>query len=333
MKAQVHSMENIIKVTNLVKEYKINAKQKGLMGSLKAVMKPEYRIVKAVDDISFEIRKGEIVGYLGPNGAGKSTTIKMLSGVLQPTSGTVLINGRSPQKNRKDLAYSIGVVFGQRSQLEWDLRLGESFELLRYIYDVPKKDFTYIMDWLNETLKLYELMDVPVRQLSLGQRMRGEFAASLIHSPEILFLDEPTIGLDIEAKHSIRDFILQLNKEKQTTIILTTHDLIDVKKLCQRIIVINHGHIIEDGSIDAIYDRLSSYRHLVIDCPNFPEDFNYSKTEVIKKEGSKVWLRFSQHDSNITGIINDLSGFLDIKDISIEETELEEVIKEIYKQV
>ena len=222
---------DIIEVDNLTKEFNIVKKKKGLSGAFKSLIRPEKSIIRAVNDISFNIRQGEIVGYIGPNGAGKSTTIKMMTGILHPTSGNIRIAGISPHKNRKEVVKNLGVVFGQRTQLYWDIRLGESFELMKRIYRIDDRTYKENIELMSEILKIDEFIDIPVRQLSLGQRMRGDLAAAILHSPPILFLDEPTIGLDIEAKQAIRKFILDINKFKKTTVILTTHDLDDVQQL------------------------------------------------------------------------------------------------------
>lgn len=322
----------MIEVKELVKIYKSNKKSEGLSGAIRSLVKPDSKYITAVDNVNFKINKGEIVGYLGPNGAGKSTTIKMLTGILHPTSGTVTIDGKSPQKQRKEVVANIGVVFGQRSQLHWDLRLGESFELLRRIYRIDNNVYKSNMNWLNKTLGIEKLIDTPVRQLSLGQRMRGELTASLIHSPSILFLDEPTIGLDIEAKHNIRDFILKLNKEKKATVILTTHDLGDVEKLCKRLIVINNGKIVEDGPLEKIVERLAPYRLLVIDCESEPKDFKHPKAELVKKEGCRIWLRFKRKGISAAALISELSMKIPIKDLRVQEPEIEDAIKQIYSK-
>lgn len=254
-----------IEVDHLVKEYKVIKKEKGLRGAVKNLFTQEVKYVRAVDDISFKVGQGDIVAYIGPNGAGKSTTVKMMSGIMKPTSGEILVSGISPQKNRKQVAKKIGVVFGQRSQLNWDLRLEESFELLKRIYQIEDTAYQRTLKMLDEILEIHKFIDTPVRQLSLGQRMRGDLAAAMLHSPEILFLDEPTIGLDVEVKHSIRKFIKEINERNKTTIILTTHDLGDVQELCKRIIIIDGGKIIEDGALDELIDKISPYRFLSID--------------------------------------------------------------------
>ena len=258
-------MEAVVEVIDLVKEYVISKKESGLKGALKGLLFPEKKTVRGVDGISFSINAGEIVGYIGPNGAGKSTTIKMLTGILHPTSGSIKVCGISPQADRKSVVRKLGVVFGQRTQLYWDLRLGESFELLRRIYQIDKSSYEETLNVLREVLKLDEFINTPVRQLSLGQRMRGDLAAAMLHSPSILFLDEPTIGLDADAKHAIRNFIKEINRKRSVTVILTTHDLDDVEQLCSRLVVVNHGKVVEDGPIDSIIHKLTPHRLLVVE--------------------------------------------------------------------
>ena len=241
-----------IVLDHVVKEYIVAKKKKGMLGALVNLFHSEKIRVEAVKDISCTIEKGEIVGYIGPNGAGKSTTIKMMSGIMHPTSGSILVNGMSPQKNRKKVVKNLGVVFGQRTQLYWDLRLGETFELLKRIYRLPDGQYNRTLEELRAVLGLDEFMDIPVRQLSLGQRMRGELAAAMLHEPDILFLDEPTIGLDAVSKLAVRDFVKQLNKNHGTTVILTTHDMQDIEALASRIILIGKGQILMDGTLEDI---------------------------------------------------------------------------------
>ena len=247
-----------IDVRQLVKEFTYIKPRTGLSGMISNLVRPAREHVRAVDSISFAIEAGEMVGFIGPNGAGKSTTVKMLSGILHPTDGTIRINGLSPYHDRARVCRHLGVVFGQRTQLLWDLRLGESYELLRRIYEVKSVDFQVIMKRLDQVLAIGELLSIPVRQLSLGQRMRGDLAAAMLHSPPILFLDEPTIGLDIIAKQQVRQFVHDVNQMSGTTVILTTHDLDDVEKLCDRLIVINRGQIIADDDLG----RLITQYHL-----------------------------------------------------------------------
>lgn len=323
----------LIEVKNIVKGFTVIKKNKGLNGALRSLIKPEKSTVYAVNDISFSIKKGEIVGFIGPNGAGKSTTVKIMSGILHPTSGEVLIDGISPQKNRKAVVKNLGVVFGQRTQLYWDLRLGESFELLRRIYEIDLKKFNENMDIMSDILKINEIIDTPVRQLSLGQRMRGDIAAAMIHSPNILFLDEPTIGLDIEAKHSIRNYIEKINKINNTTVILTTHDLDDVEQLCKRLIVINNGGIIEDGPLDSIVERLAPYRVLIVELSKPCVDIATPYAEIIKQENLKIWYRFKKDEITAAELISQLAQKLSIRDLSVTEANIEDVVRKVYRGV
>lgn len=324
---------SLIEVRNLNKEFFVVKKKKGFAGAIEGLVHPVKTRVKAVDDISFDIRQGEIAGYIGPNGAGKSTTIKMLTGILHPTSGSIIIDGISPQKDRKTVVQKLGVVFGQRTQLFWDIRLGESFELLRRIYRIDDKMYKSNLELMSDILKINELIDIPVRQLSLGQRMRGDLTAAILHSPPILFLDEPTIGLDIEAKHSIRKFILDINRMCGTTVILTTHDLDDVEQLCKRLVVINHGKIIEDGPIESLINKMAPYRVLIIDLA-FPQSgLEHPAAEIIKQEDYRVWYRFDKNRITAAELISDLSGRLHIRDLSVSEPDIEDLVKEIYNSV
>ena len=299
---------------------------------LKTMFTNKKVITKAVDHISFDIQEGEIVGYIGPNGAGKSTTIKMMSGILTPTKGSILINGFSPQKDRQQVVKKLGVVFGQRSQLYWDLRLGESFELLKRIYQIPDETYKSNLTVMNEILKINEIIDTPVRQLSLGQRMRGDLAAAILHSPPILFLDEPTIGLDVEVKYGIRKFIRDINQEFQTTIILTTHDLDDIQQLCDRIIIINHGQIVEDGSLQDLIKRISPYRQLILEFYDEVPEIKHEKAKVIKQESSRVWLQFDNTKITAADLISDLSAYNTFKDLSLEEPNIHDIIREVYTE-
>ncbi|MGN1423898.1 MAG: ATP-binding cassette domain-containing protein [Oscillospiraceae bacterium] len=319
----------VIEVKNLKKQFKSVRKQKGLKGAIKGLFRPEKKIVTAVDDISFSIERGEIVGYIGPNGAGKSTTVKMMSGILRPTSGEILVNGVSPVKDRKSVVKHLGVVFGQRTQLYWDLRLGESFELLKRIYDVPDEVYNENMAMMDEILDLKSIIDTPVRQLSLGQRMRGDLAAAMLHSPDVLFLDEPTIGLDVDAKHAIRRFIKEINETRKTTIILTTHDLGDIQELCKRIIIINKGVVIEDGSLDELVDRIAPYRQLVIDFYT-EQHIEHPKAEIVGGEGSRTVYRFIKNDVSAAELIEDIGKQAKIKDIRLEEASIDDIIRVAY---
>ena len=322
----------VIEVKHLKKQFKSVRKQKGLKGAVKGLFRPEKKIVTAVDDISFSIERGEIVGYIGPNGAGKSTTVKMMSGILRPTSGEILVNGISPVKDRKAVVKHLGVVFGQRTQLYWDLRLGESFELLKRIYDVPDEVYSENMAMMDEILDLKSIVDTPVRQLSLGQRMRGDLAAAMLHSPDVLFLDEPTIGLDVDAKHAIRRFIKEINETRKTTIILTTHDLGDIQELCKRIIIINKGVVIEDGSLDELIDRIAPYRQLVIDFYT-EQHIEHPNAEIVSCEGSRTVYRFMKNEISAAALIEYIGGKAKIKDIRLEEASIDDIIRVAYSGV
>jgi ABC-2 type transport system ATP-binding protein len=321
-----------ISVEHVVKEYNVIKKKPGLRGAFASLFAPNKSKVKAVDDISFEIQTGEIVGYIGPNGAGKSTTIKMLTGILYPTSGTIHINGLSPQANRTAVVKDLGVVFGQRTQLFWDLRLSESFELLKRVYRVDDRTYQANLKELSDLLQIGQFIDIPVRQLSLGQRMRGELAAAMLHSPSILFLDEPTIGLDIFAKHAVRDFILDINRRRNVTVILTTHDLVDVAELCSRLIVINHGKVVVDGALNDIITRIAPFRVLMLDLETPVSDIGNSKAQIIKTENNRIWCKFNQNEITASELISDLSSRLPIIDLSVKEPDIEDAIKEIYHQ-
>lgn len=322
---------NIIEVSHLVKEYKKIKKDKGLRGAVKNLFVQDVEYVRAVDDISFEIEKGDIVAYIGPNGAGKSTTVKMLSGIMQPTSGEILINGISPQKERKRVVKNLGVVFGQRSQLNWNLRLGETFDLLKRIYRIDDALYAKNIEMLDEIFKISEFIDTPVRQLSLGQRMRGDLVAAMLHSPEILFLDEPTIGLDVEAKYSVRKFIKEINERSKTTIILTTHDLGDVQELCRRLIIINDGKIIEDGSLDELVDRIAPYRQLVIDFYR-PATIRHPKAELISVEEARAVYKFRKDEITAARLIEDISHTAPIKEVGLREAKIDDIIRTAYQQ-
>ncbi len=324
-------MEAVIEVHDLIKEYIVTKKESGLRGALKGLLFPEKSTVRGVDGISFSINPGEIVGYIGPNGAGKSTTIKMLTGILHPTSGSIKVCGVSPQADRKSVVRKLGVVFGQRTQLYWDLRLGESFELLRRIYQIDKTSYEESLTILSDVLKLNEFINTPVRQLSLGQRMRGDLAAAMLHSPSILFLDEPTIGLDADAKHAIRNFIKEINRKRGVTVILTTHDLDDVEELCSRLVVVNHGKVVEDGPIESLIHKLTPHRLLVVELQHPCDDLTHPSAEIIKCDGLKIWYQFEKERISAAELISDLSQKLPIQDLSVKEPDIEDAIREVYK--
>ena len=319
----------MISVENLSKDYLLKKKAPGLSGALKGLVKRKYEEVHAVKDLSFNSDEGEIVGFIGPNGAGKSTTIKMMAGILKPTSGNVFINGEDITKHRKEVVRNIGVVFGQRSQLNWDLRLGESFELLKHIYQIQQKDYEATLDVMDEILGIRELLDKPVRQMSLGQRVKGDLVAAMLHSPKVLFLDEPTIGLDVSSKFALRTFIKEINKIKKTTVILTTHDLGDIEELCERLIIINHGVMMEDGNLSQIVDRIAPYKTLVVE---YYDDIapEHARCEMIEHEGNIAKYKFMKQETTAAEIIADLSKEKNIKDVSIEEAGIDDIIKIAY---
>jgi ABC-2 type transport system ATP-binding protein len=321
----------IVEVKDLVKEFVVVRKKTGLGGAVKSLIRPDKSTVRGVDGLTFDIEEGDIVGYIGPNGAGKSTTIKMLTGILHPTEGDIRVCGMSPQTNRKEVVRNLGVVFGQRTQLYWDLRLGETFELLKRIYRIEDKRFNDTMDILNDVLKIRDFIDTPVRQLSLGQRMRGDLAASMVHDPTILFLDEPTIGLDADAKHAIRQFILTMNRERKMTVVLTTHDLDDVEQLCSRLLVVNHGKLVEDGPLDTIVNKLAPHRLLVIELTQEAELPSHPSARIVKQDGLTVWFQFDKSAITAADLISDLSGKLPIRDLRVQEPDIEDAIRELYR--
>ncbi|WP_057759986.1 ABC transporter ATP-binding protein [Cytobacillus praedii] len=322
----------IIEVANVRKDFMIAKRETGMMGALKSLIKREYIKKEAVKDISFSINEGEIVGYIGPNGAGKSTTIKMLTGILVPSSGDVLVNGIVPYENRQENAKSIGVVFGQRSQLWWDLPTIESFELLKEIYQVSNQRYKKNMDTFTDILGLDEFLNTPVRQLSLGQRMRADIAASLLHDPPILFLDEPTIGLDVVAKEKMRTFIKEINHERKITVILTTHDMEDIEKLCERMILIDHGMKVYDGEIAMIKERFGKIRTLIVDLEESPRSIQLLGGEVCKEEGNRYWIKFNRDEVSASELIAQITKTHSVKDLTVEEPAIESIISRIYQE-
>lgn len=322
-------MMKMIEIKNLCKEYHVVKKEEGIKGALKGLVKRESKIIPAVKNLNFDINAGEIVGFIGPNGAGKSTTIKMMSGILTPSSGQVMIDGKDITKHRKEVVRDIGVVFGQRTQLNWDLRLGESFELLRHIYQVDKQQYMQTIDVMDEILGIKELLDKPVRQMSLGQRVKGDLVAAMIHSPKILFLDEPTIGLDVGAKYALRKFVKEINEKRGTTIILTTHDLGDIQQLCDRIVIINNGQLVEDGNLSDIINRIAPYKTLTVQY--FDENIPSAEhCELIETEGNIAKYRFMKSETTTAKLIGELSSKAMIQDISVEETGIEDIIRIAY---
>jgi ABC-2 type transport system ATP-binding protein len=330
---------NIIEVKNLTKKFVIYEKESGLKGVFKSFFNAKKIIKTAVDDVSFTVKQGEMIGYIGPNGAGKSTTIKMLTGILTPSSGEVIVDGLVPYQKRTQNAKKIGVVFGQRTQLWWDLPLGESFTVLKEIYQIPDDQYEERLTYFKEIFGLESFMKQPVRQLSLGQRMKADIVASMLHNPKLLFLDEPTIGLDVIAKENIRKTIKDLNQKYQTTVILTTHDLSDIELLCDRILLIDQGKIIYDGNIGLIKEKYGSKKIISFEVKSKDELKQIDTSLFIKKdpdfqtkiEEHKITFIFNKQKLAIKDITNQVFSKVEVLDINISDDLLENIIKEIYK--
>ena len=322
----------IIDVSSLSKQFRVQKYHRGFLATFRNLISQEYNLIKAVDNISFQIGVGELVGYLGPNGAGKSTTIKMLTGLLVPSSGTLRVNNYIPWKDRRRYVAGIGVVFGQRTTLWWDLPVVDSLELLQHIYHIPSDRFRKNFSEYCQLLDMGVFINMPVRTLSLGQRMRADLCAALLHDPAILFLDEPTIGLDIVAKERIREFILHINKEHGTTIILTTHDLSDMEKLCERVMILDHGKLLFDGLLDNLRARFGGKRKLVVDFAEEYTDCSISGAEIENRTGSQVTYLFDRHQMTASELIGAISIRFRIKDLQVKEPEIEDTIRRIYEQ-
>jgi ABC-2 type transport system ATP-binding protein len=332
-----------INLENISKYYKILNRREGLSGSFKDLFSRNYKQIKAVDDISFSIAQGELVGFIGPNGAGKSTTIKMLTGVLEPTTGSLSVNGYVPYKQRKKYVKNIGIVFGQRTQLWWDLAVIESFKLLKEIYEIDTASYESNLGIFNDLVKLGDLYKIPVRTLSLGQKMLCDIAASFLHNPGIIFLDEPTIGLDVEIRSKVRLIIKELNRIKKTTVLLSSHDVGDIESLADRIILIDKGKIIYDGPTEKFNNIFGKYRTLRLDVRDLLQsDIINLKDEIHKiarggniqtGEVTKSWLgvSFDQDKIHLLDLLNPILNKFKIKDIKVEEIEMEEVIKRVYE--
>lgn len=322
---------SLINFEQVEKVYRVKKKLEGRFSGLRNFFSNEFKEIRAVSDISFSIEPGELVGYLGPNGAGKSTTIKMLTGILTPSAGRVNVSGLEPFRHRQKNALNIGVVFGQRSQLWWDLPVSDSYELNRKLYHIPKEVYETNLSRAKEELGIGEFFHTPVRQLSLGQKMRAEIGAALLHNPSILFLDEPTIGLDVVAKDRIRKYIRRINREQGTTVILTTHDMTDVEEICDRIMIIDLGKKIYDGSLEAIKETYQKKRTLILD---LAEDWNGQSlpgaSSVKPEDGRRLVVEFQRSDTTAKALIDEAFRTFNVRDLSLQETDLEEIIREIY---
>ncbi len=344
-------MDYVIELKNVDKEFKVLNRHEGLKGSFQDLFSRDYKIIKAVNNVSMNIKPGEIVGYLGPNGAGKSTTIKMMTGVLQPTRGEILVNGKVPYKNRTANAQNIGVVFGQRSQLWWSLPLIESFKLLKDIYNISDKDYKDMLALYESLVDIKDLYSKPVRQMSLGQRTLSDILAAFLHNPPIVFLDEPTIGLDVSMKAKIRNLIKALNKEKNTTVILTTHDMGDVDALCERIVIIDKGTMLYDNDIEHLRSFFGAYRTLLIKTKKHPEELTddekkaeLDNVEAIVKEAyadkdftfsstDEGWCSILIDESQVRlmKVLNHIQEKIKVYDVRLEEISTESVIRKIYE--
>lgn len=338
-------MSAMIEIEHMTKNFRLARRRPGLLGGLRSIVNPEMRTVQAVQDISLCVERGEMIGLVGPNGAGKSTSIKMMTGILMPTSGSLRVAGLVPIQQRRELAARIGVVFGQRTQLWWDLPLIDSLHLLRHLYRVPEARHRANLERLREMLDLNEFIDTPVRQLSLGQRMRGDIAAALLHDPELLYLDEPTIGLDVVAKARIREFLLQLNAEQGTTILLTTHDMDDVETLCPRMVIIDHGRKLYDGSVTGIRERFGGERTLIAvlepaELDQLPRDEQGQVclqalplgVHQTRTEGPRIWLSFARDAMPAHDLVAWLGERHRLRDVTFQEPEIEDVIRRIYEE-
>ena len=318
-------------VENLVKTFHVAERTAGLLGAFAGLVKRRHRTVTALNGVSFSMEAGELLGYIGPNGAGKSTTVKILSGILVPDSGNVEVLGLTPWKSRIKVVRKIGVVFGQRTQLWWDLPVIESFELLREIYGLSHAEYKHNLDEFIELLSLCDVLNVPVRQLSLGQRMRCDLAAAFLHSPKIVYLDEPTIGLDAISKLAVRDFIRKINREREVTIILTTHDMDDIEALCHRIMVIHEGNILIDGTISDLRAMVTKDRLLTVILADENGEISDSDAEVVSRDGRQVTLRFNPEAVPPSELISRIVAKHNISDLFVENPPIEEIVAKIYR--
>jgi len=322
-----------IVVEDLVKAFRVREPHVGRFAGIRNALTPKHREVRALDGVSFTLERGELVAYVGPNGAGKSTTIKILSGILLPSAGRCEVGGIVPFRERKRHVARIGVVFGQRTQLFWDLPLSESFSLIRSIYRVPHARYKELLAELVNELELGSFLSTPVRQLSLGQRMRGELAASLLHDPELLFLDEPTIGLDAVSKLSVRRFIKRVNRARQTTVILTTHDFDDIEAVCDRVLVVAKGKVLCDGSLDELRKTVSRERHLTVDLSAAGAELGELPARLLRREGSRFTLSFDPEVVSPAALISEITARHAVRDLFVEHPPIEEIVAELYRRI
>ncbi|ASS75734.1 methionine ABC transporter ATP-binding protein [Tumebacillus algifaecis] len=321
----------LIEVRNLRKEFNRLIPKTGFLSGVRNLWNTNYLTHTAVDDITFEVQEGEMLGYIGPNGAGKSTSIKMMTGILVPTAGELSIAGLVPWKQRREHAQNIGVVFGQKTQLWWDIPVIESFKVLKTIYKIPDSRYNKNLNIFRELLELHEFENTPVRQLSLGQRMRADLAAAMLHDPQILFLDEPTIGVDVLAKERLRTFIREINRDRGVTVLLTTHDMTDIEKLCKRMAIIDDGKILYDGSIDHLKSQFGSERTLIVELDDAPYSLDIPGTRVLREEGARVWLSYNRDRLNASDVMMNIAKTHTIRDLTVEEPEIESIVREIYE--
>jgi ABC-2 type transport system ATP-binding protein len=322
----------MITVQGISKSFTVSRRSAGLKHALKSLITRDHTVIHALQDITFSIPQGEIVGYIGPNGAGKSTTIKIMCGILVPDGGQCQVMGYTPWKERVNYVRHIGVVFGQRSQLWWDVPVMDSFQLLKDIYDIPASEYSRTLAILTETLSLTELLQTPVRQLSLGQRMRCEIAASLLHNPDVLFLDEPTIGLDAVSKLAVRNFIKTYNKERNLTVILTTHDMSDIEALADRILLIGKGHLLYDGDLADLRNRFGTYRTITIDYADTDELLEIAGTTKVSGGRGRTVLLVDTEQVKVSECITEISRQVEVVDVSVESQPVEDMIIHLYRE-
>ena len=325
-------MDEIIHVRELSKNFRVMERQPGWKGAFQNLFNPQYRQIQAVRSVSFGLKEGEMVGYLGPNGAGKSTTLKVLTGLLVPTSGEVLVDGRIPWKDRTVYVSRIGAVFGQRTTLWWDLPVIDSLEVMQAMYRIPPERFRSNLRQFSQLLQLHEFINTPVRSLSLGQRMRADLCAALLHEPKLVFLDEPTIGLDVVAKERIREFILYINQQRGTTIILTTHDLSDVEKLCERVMILDKGQLLYDGSLESLTARFEGERMLMVVFAEEYADIEVDGARLLEKNGREALYAFNWRNLSSSELLGRLLGKFKVADLEVRRPELEQTIRRIYEE-